>query len=248
MSGANVDGSDNGGGSGHDPSGYPGQGSSTPVADAIAAGVDPVNNGLDGVPGEWRRVTDDPITPKDLHYGEPMVQHGHATMPADPATGRSGFDIVGDTGAPYGRHPDGTPLSAAEYDARYTTAPYNWDNYPPNAGAVRGTRVDYSSIQAFIRDYGLHLDRVGKPNGPYLGLMPDGVRATFEDRSLPISSLGKPLFDYQLSGSLPDGWSIEVSRIAPAFGRQGGALQVLVKNAAGEHVPVSALEAAGVLM
>ncbi|MGZ0067978.1 glycohydrolase toxin TNT-related protein [Microbacterium arborescens] len=246
--GTDSRGADDGGRSGHDPSGYPRYGSSTPVADAIAAGVDPVHNGLDGVPGEWRRVADDPITPKDLHYGEPMAQHGHATMPEKPAAGRSGFDIVGDTGAPYGRHPDGTPLSAAEYDARYTTAPYNWDNYPPNAGAVRGTRVEYSSIQAFIRDYGLQLDRVGKPNGPYLGLMPDGVPATFEDRSLPISSLGKPLSNYQLSGSLPDGWSIEVSRIAPAFGRQGGAMQVLVKNAAGEHVPVSELEAAGVLL
>ncbi len=44
-------GADDGGRSGHDPSGYPGYGSSTPVANAIAAGVDPVHNGLGGVPG-----------------------------------------------------------------------------------------------------------------------------------------------------------------------------------------------------
>lgn len=217
------------------------------MADAIAAGVDPVHNGLDGVAGEWRRVTDDPITPKDLHYGEPMAQHGHATMPADPATGRSGFAIVGDTGAPYGRHPDGTPLSAAEYDARYDRASRNHDFYPPNAGAVRGTRVKYSSIEAFIRDYGMRLDRLGEWDGKYLGLRPDGVSIDFESRGLPISALKEKLHTYEFTGVLPGMWKIEISEIAPAFGREGGGMQLLVKNHEGKVVPVEQLWGEGVL-
>lgn len=226
------------------------EGSSSPsasVSDSIASRTDPMHNGDPGVPGEWERVADDPITPKDVHYGEPMSQHGHTTIPADPGTGRSGFDYVQDPAAPYGRHPDGAPLTAAEYDARYVTAAHNWDNYPPNAGAVRGTRIAYSDVDAFVRDYGAYLDRVGEPTGKYLGLRPDGVPANFESRGLPISSLKEQIHTYELTGFLPDEWRIEISEIAPAFGREGGGIQVLVKNDSGSVVRVSDLIKAGVV-
>lgn len=220
---------------------------STPVSDVLDAGRDPMHNGVAGVPGEWERLADDAITPKDVHYGEPMSQHGHTTIPADPGTGRSGFDYLQDPSAPYGHHPDGTPLTAAEYDARYVTAQHNWDNYPPNVGAVRGTRVAYSNIEAFIRDYGSLLDRIGQPNGKYLGLRPDGIPASFESRGLPVSSLKEQVYKYQFSGFLPEGWRIEISEIAPAFGHKGGGVQLLVKDDHGVIQRVHQLEDAGVI-
>jgi hypothetical protein len=65
--------------------------------------------------------------------------------------------------------------------------------------------------------------------------------ATFEARGLPISSLEKPYYQYTLTGLLPEGWSMEVSEIAPAFGHDGGAMQLLVLNEFGESVSVDEL-------
>ncbi|MFE7845750.1 TNT domain-containing protein [Microbacterium sp. NPDC057407] len=216
------------------------------VAERIAAGTDPVHSASSGVPGEWQRVADDPLTPKDLHYGEPMSAHGTSTYPANPG-GHTGFALVDDPAAPYGRDASGAPLTQADYDSRYVFAGNNWDNYPPNAGAVRGSRVQYTDIDAFVRDYGVSLDRIGPPSGDYLGLRPDGVPATFEQRGLPVSSLKKQVFNCELTGYLPDNWSIEISEIAPAFGQPGGGLQLLIRDAAGNKLPVSTLDAAGVL-
>ena len=61
-----------------------------------------------------------------------------------------------------------------------------------------------------------------------------------------MDSLNAPYSRFELV-RLPDGWSIEVSEIAPAFGREGGGLQALIYNAAGEKVPVRQLLEDGVL-
>jgi hypothetical protein len=102
-------------------------------------------------------------------------------------------------------------------------------------------------MDAFVRDYGDQVDRLGKVDGDYLAVMPDGVPAPFEERSLPIYSLTQPYHQYQLSGFLPDGWSVEVSEVAPAFGREGGGLQVLIMDSEGKHVTISGLRDAGVI-
>jgi hypothetical protein len=44
-----------------------------------------------------------------------------------------------------------------------------------------------------------------------------------------------------LTGTLPEGWSVEVSEIAPAFGRDGGGMQLVVFNSAGRPVSVENL-------
>ncbi|MGH3638623.1 MAG: TNT domain-containing protein, partial [Mycobacterium sp.] len=120
-------------------------------------------------------------------------------------------------------------------------------NYPPNDGAVQDTRVGYSSMDSFVRDYGDHLDRLGKVDGDYLAVMPDGAPAPFEDRSLPIYNLTQPYHQYVLSGSLPDGWTLEISEVAPAFGREGGGLQVLIMDSEGEKVTIAGLKEAGII-
>jgi hypothetical protein len=162
---------------------------------------------------------------------------------------RSTFDLIEHPDEPYGHASDGHPLSKAEYDERYNQVGpegQEWQLYPPNDGAVPGTRVVYNSGEAYLRDYGPHLDRIGEDSGQYLGVMPDGVPPAFEDRGLPISSLNSPYNRFALE-ALPDGWTIEVSQIAPAFGRDGGALQVLIYNDLGRKVSVELLLENGVL-
>lgn len=123
----------------------------------------------------------------------------------------------------------------------------NWNRYPPNLGAVPGSRVQYTSIEAFTRDYGRHLDRIGSPRGHYLTLRPDGISPSFESRCLPVTSLKDRLHAYELTDLLPGGWVVEIYEAAPAFGRDGGGLQVLVRNERGAGMPVEQLIDIGVI-
>ena len=186
----------------------------------------------------WRRIPD---TPGDPSYGQPLAEHWDSGQyPTPDVTSRSTFDLVQHPDEPYGHDADGNPLTKDEYDARYNLIGpegEHWENYPPNDGALPGTRVVYDSGEAFVRDYGPFMDRIGSEAGRYLGVMPDGIAPAFESRSLPISSLNQPYNAYNFV-SLPEGWSIEVSQIAPAFGRDGGSLQVLVYNESGQKMSI----------
>ncbi|KHK95167.1 hypothetical protein LK09_19870 [Microbacterium mangrovi] len=105
---------------------------------------------------------------------------------------------------------------------------------------TRSVRVAYSNIRAFVRDYGKQLDRVGPDSGQYLALRFNGVTSSFEERALPISSLARQLYRYELTGHLPEGWTIEISEVARAFGHGGGGAQVLVRDM--DHVERSVHE------
>jgi hypothetical protein len=195
----------------------------------------------------WRRLDD---KPDDPHYGEPLGRHwDSADYPTPNPVNEKTFDLVEHPEEPYGHDSDGRPLTKDEYDKRYNKVGPNgeeWENYPPNDGAVAGTRVVYDSGKAYLRDYGPHLDRIGGDSGEYLGVVPDRVPPAFEDRGLPISSLNSPYKEFSLE-ALPGGWTIEISKIAPAFGRDGGALQVLICDELGRKVSVEQLLENGVL-
>ena len=197
---------------------------------------------------------DAPRTPEDDLYGQPREEHAeHAPYPAVTEFNRETMDLVSDPDAPWGRAPDGAPFTKAEYDERYTQpgpkgAAYH--AYPPNDGAVRGKGGRYWTMRDFIRDHGAQLDRIGDPDGKYLGVLKDGVPASFEARSLPVGSLEKSYFSYRVAPEWPpgtEGWTIEVTEIAPAFGREGGASQLLVRNDLGKVVTVEMLLERGVL-
>ncbi|WP_431219077.1 TNT domain-containing protein [Leifsonia xyli] len=170
---------------------------------------------------------------------------------------RGTFGRVADPDAPWGRDTDGTPFTKAEYDHRFTNAKTDpetgrhYDNYPPNDGAVPGTRRDYHDLRSFVREYGGALDRIGEEDGKYLGLMKDGIPASFEQRSLPVNSLEKPYFSYRLADAWPPGtkgWTVEISDVARAFGRDGGAQQILIRDKEGNEVPVEELLKRGILV
>lgn len=190
----------------------------------------------------WDPVSDGPDNP---HYGEPLDRPGTSPDPG-PVTdqNRDTWRLFQHPDELYGHDAHGNPLTKEQYDERYRELQDNgevWDKYPPNAGAVSGTRVRFDSIRAFIEFFGAKVDRVGWPGGEYLGIMEHGLPAPFEARGLPLSSLEKPYYQYNLTGVLPEGWSIEVSEIAPAFGRDGGGLQLVVYNRAGREVTVEDL-------
>jgi hypothetical protein len=128
----------------------------------------------------------------------------------------------------------------------------DFDRYPPNHGSVRGSRVRYSSIAAAIRDYGDTVDRIGPECGAIMHLRIDGDASSFEDRSLPVSALALRYNMYTLNpdapGGLPDGWSLELSKVAPAFGRDGGAIQVKFVDDIDREVPLTDLRDLGLIL
>ena len=206
----------------------------------------------------WKPHPDNPPKPGDAHYGQPMAEHGvHSPYPPVTDINRRTFELVSDPDAPWGRGPAGKAYSKLEYDERFTlpkTDPVtgkHWDDYPPNDGAVPGSRRDYDDLAAYVREHGNDLDRIGKETGNYLGVMEGGRPATFEQRGLPVNSLELPYYSYRLADSWPPGienWTIEYSKIAPAFGRPGGGYQLLIRDQEGVIVPVKELLEAKVLI
>lgn len=213
------------------------RGSSTPISDRIAAGTDPTGVATPPPGASWANGADLAPTPKNLMYGSPMAVHGVAEPAPAPQGPHSGYDMVAHPDHSYGN----SGMSRSEYERIYklarqdSTTGIHWDNYPPNDGAVRDTRRVFDNLLNFSVEYGDRFDRIGDDRGTYLGLAPDGQPATWEQRALPVSSLGKPVHDYRLDPNavLPPRWTIEISRIAPGFGHQGGGLQVQVKDADG---------------
>jgi hypothetical protein len=119
----------------------------------------------------------------------------------------------------------------------------SFDRYPPNHGAAAGTIIRYSSLTAAVEDYGNTVDRIGPECGATMHLRIDGNASSFEDRSLPVSALALGYNAYTINpdapGGLPEGWTLELSGVAPAFGRDGGAIQVKFIDDIGREVPVS---------
>jgi hypothetical protein len=183
----------------------------------------------------WHRLEDKPVDP---HYGQPLDDHWD--YPYDPTDSRAVEpevrELMTDAEAPFGRSKNGHPYSQAEYAERFNKVGpdgQHWYNFPGNSGAVPGTRVAYSNLGAFVRDYGSLLDRIGDEEGTYLAVMENGQPASWEQRALHVSSLREPYGAYTLS-HLPEKWSIEVSEVAPGLGQPGGSLQVRIFDAQGE--------------
>lgn len=146
---------------------------------------------------------------------------------------------------PWGIEPaTGEPFTEREFTDRFIQDT-GWPRFPLNDGAVPGTRIAFTSAKDFTAVYGNHVDRIGRPRGDYLGVPPGDA---FDRRALPPDSLGLPLHEYVFSGTLPEGWTIEVSKVAPGFGRSGGGTQVRVLNGDGVAVPVRRSIEEGVLI
>ncbi|WP_143082710.1 TNT domain-containing protein [Cellulomonas sp. KH9] len=170
----------------------------------------------------WVREPD--VAP-DAQYGKPRSMtsypRGGSAPPRtiDPDVARLG----GDLSHPWGRDPHtGLPFTEREWSRRYINerADLRW---PPNDGAVAGSRVVFHDLERFRALYGDRFDRVGWPGGTYLGV-PPGL--AWGERALPPANLDRPVMGYTFTGRVPRGITVEVSEIAPAFGQPGGGIQV----------------------
>jgi hypothetical protein len=206
---------------------------------------DPVLSDADHGPGFTR---DDDLRGNvvDPDYGQPVAAHGRLgdqylpprleDLPQDVR------DLVTDPKAPFGRDAAGNPYSREDWEARYVDES-NQLRYPGNEGAVMGRRLDFVSVEQFQAHYGDVLDRLGSERGGYLSL----PGTTFEERALPPGNLRQPYLTMRLTGELPPNTVIEVSEVAPAFGRQGGGLQIRILDADGQAFTVSELRSQGVI-
>ena len=196
----------------------------------------------------WYRLPDEAIDP---HYGEPLSEHWDFTdNPADPSKiDRGVAKFIHDPEAPFGRDPQGHAYTEQQYAERFNKLGdkgEHWGNFPRNDGALPGTRVAYTNPVDYLRDYSPLLDRVGKNSGKYLAVMQDGQPASWEQRALHVNSLRDPYRAYTF-GDLPDGWTIEVSEVAPGVGQPGGSLQVRIFDDEGEARRIAELTRIGVL-
>ncbi|MFC9559246.1 glycohydrolase toxin TNT-related protein, partial [Agromyces sp. NPDC056965] len=218
-------------------------GSSTTPTDAWSPEMgDPVLSGADNGPG-WQRVPDRVThNPIDPNYGDARAPGQSSRLDdafAHPGAANLSPEIahlITDPGAEYGYDANGNALSRTEWEARYTDA-NGWAVYPGNDGGNVGSFVEYHDVDSFIADYGDELDRMGGPWGSFLSF----PGTAFEMRSLPPSNLSDPYSVYEMTGRLPAGVRIEVSEIAPAFGRDGGGMQVRILDASGQPMTVDEL-------
>lgn len=202
---------------------------------------DPVHSSEPSGDG-WQRLPDEELDPR---YGEPLADHwNYPHNPAD--SDHLSADVrklMQDPDAPFGSDQHGHAYSQHEYEQRFNKLGpegEHWFNFPGNHGAVPGTRVAYSDMRYFLRDYGPQLDRIGDDEGAYLAVVENGQPASWEGRALHVNSLGDPYHTYTLS-NLPDGWTIEVSEVAPGLGQRGGSLQVRIFDARGNARTVDEL-------
>ncbi len=205
-------------------------------SDQSSGGVSPTSTSV--VTGGARALPD--IDP-DPEYGLPRQDAAGelAAWAGPPAEASADVAALGgDAAHPWGTDPlTGEPLTERGWAVRYTTAD-GGPRWPPNGGAVAGTRVAYDDLDAFVGAYGADLDRIGGEGGQYLGV-PVGV--AWRRRSLAPYSLGLAVHRYEVTGALPEGWSVEVSTIAPALGQPGGGTQVRFIDAQGQPVSVADL-------
>jgi len=208
-----------------DASGSVGGGDHPPSGRALLHGNEPINE-------HWHHIPDGPDNP---HYGDPLENPAASPAPG-PVTefNRRTWELVKNPDELYGHDAQGHPLSKEQYDQRYRVFSPDgrgvWDVYPPNDGAVAGTRWSTNSVDEYLEHFGADVDRIGESSGKYLGVMEGGVPAFFEERGLPMGSLEQGYYRFRFTGQLPAGWTIEVSEVVPAFGRDGGALQLLIRD------------------
>ncbi|ORW81859.1 hypothetical protein AWC25_02965 [Mycobacterium sherrisii] len=190
----------------------------------------------------WERLPDQATDPL---YGERLQDHwDFVGDPTDPANIKpSVADLIKDPDALFGRDAHGEAYTAQQYAERFNKlgpTGEEWMNFPDNGGAVPGTKVAFTDIEQFTKYYGRELDRVGNDMGKYLAVMDDGRPASWEERALHVNSLTDPYRSYVLE-SLPEGWKIEVSEVAPGLGQPGGSIQVRIFNSAGRAMTIEEL-------
>lgn len=154
-----------------------------------------------------------------------------------------------------GVKPDGTSYTYEEWRAEHghiaispRTGKEEWViDWPPNDGYA-GEPTVYSSVEEYIRDFGGDVDRIGHPDGNFLGVIEDGHPASFEERSLRPDSVNDHYYQYEFTEDpLPEGWTIKSGKAAPWGQQPGGATQLQVIKDDGKAASITDLLKEGIL-
>ncbi|MFK4299238.1 hypothetical protein ABH924_004419 [Arthrobacter sp. GAS37] len=166
----------------------------------------------------------------------------------DPAEGFKDHRVEALTERPgemYGHDANGVPYTRQQARELFLDAQGN-PRWPLNDGKVPGSEHLYTDMNEFIAQYGPKTDRIGMAEdggGKYFA--PQGTPTG--QRSLDLSFQTKVLHDYEFTGTLPDGWTVESSKVEPAFGQDGGGTQFRILNEKGNPVDVDELKNEGVI-
>ena len=166
-----------------------------------------------------------------------------------------GSDMVHRRELVLGVKSDGTSYTYEEWRAEHghieidpKTGKEDWViDWPPNDGYA-GEPTVYSSVEEYIRDFGGDVDRIGHPDGNFLGVIEDGHPASFEERSLRPDSVNDHYYQYEFTEDpLPEGWTIKSGKAAPWGQQPGGATQLQVIKDDGKAASITDLLKEGIL-
>ncbi|EFU61313.1 conserved hypothetical protein [Actinomyces sp. oral taxon 180 str. F0310] len=211
------------------------------------------SHGMEDLADEWKekRLRVPPRSAEDLASRVPLKSYQSDGEPP-PTEGLvddvMGADMVRRRELVLGVKPDGTSYTYEEWRAEHTHIERRPDgsekriiDWPPNDG-YDGKPTVYSSVADYVEDFGKDVDRIGHPDGNFLGVIEDGRPASFEERSLRPDSVNDHYYQYEFTEDpLPEGWTIKSGKAAPWGQQPGGATQLQIVDQNGEAVPVSRL-------
>lgn len=211
------------------------------------------SHGMEDLADEWKekRLRVPPRSAEDLASRVLLKSYQSDGEPA-PTEGLvddvMGADMVRRRELVLGVKPDGTSYTYEEWRAEHTHIERRPDgcekriiDWPPNDG-YDGKPTVYSSVADYVEDFGKDVDRIGHPDGNFLGVIEDGRPASFEERSLRPDSVNDHYYQYEFTEDpLPEGWTIKSGKAAPWGQQPGGATQLQIVDQNGEAVPVSRL-------
>lgn len=216
-------------------------------------------HGMEDLANEWtdKRLRVLPRSADDLMERIPLLpkQAGGTAPPTEGLVdGVKGGDLANQRELVLGVKPDGSSYTYEEWKAENGHFEVNeegeeeWvDHWPPNDGYDGEPKV-YSSVAEYVNDFGTDVDRIGHPGGSYLGVIEDGVPASFEERSLRPTSVNDYYYQYEFTEDpLPEGWTIKSGKAAAWDQQPGGATQLQVMKSNGEPASVQDLLANGIL-
>ena len=217
------------------------------------------SNGMEELANEWKekRLRVPPRSAEDLMDRIPLLpkQAGGTAPPTEGLVdGVKGGDLVKQREVVLGVKPDGSSYTYEEWNAENGHFDVNekgekeWvEHWPPNDGYDGEPKI-YSSVAEYMEDFGKDVDRIGHPGGSYLGVIEDGVPASFEERSLRPTSVNDYYYQYEFAEApLPEGWTIRSGKAAAWNQQPGGATQLQVMKDNGEPASVEELLANGIL-
>ena len=122
-------------------------------------------------------------------------------------------------------------------------------NWPEDDGyAKEPASKRYTSLSEYVKEHGADVDRIGHPDGKFMGAIENGNVASFEERSLQPSSVNDYYYQYEFTGEqLPEGRTIKSGKVAGWGQQPGGATQLQVLGENGKPVSVQDLLDKGVL-